>query len=248
VRRLKPNTQSEPPKRIGPHARLCRVWGILMASLPLDGLWAFLPHPHLPAETAHFLIILCGLITIPFLNQLRVGDLLSKLRRLEQDSTQKSNRLLQIALTIAISVPIGLKLIMVPKLSTVFGMVCALLIGFGILRSILAARKQISQQRNALQQNPLLKISGWEQQAVILYSIPLIAARLLGIVGGLSILAPGVTTLSAGCCVASFLLLLCLKPDRGAFVGVCKRCRTPVPIAFVDHGSCPCCDPALETL
>jgi hypothetical protein len=248
VSRLKSNTPPPARRRIGPHTRLTRVWSILLASLLLDVVWVFVPHTPISEEIALALAITCAVLTLPFLNQNNLALLLSRLRSFGRNPEQKNTRMAQRLLLVVLVLLVAGKLVVLPSLTNILGVLCAAVVCFGILRSIQQARQAQNKHAKELQDSPWLQVILWEQQIVIISCIALAAARLVSLFGSLSLKGTGVTSLSLGSFGASVLLLLCLKPNRSAFIGICKRCKTPIPITFVDYGSCPSCDKALQEL
>jgi len=224
------------------------VWSVLVLSLPLDVLWVFVPHSAISEEYAQSLAIVCGLVTLPFLNQKKIATLLSSLRTLGKEPKQRNARVIQTVLALIVALLITAKLLVLPSLTTFLGAVCSILVVIGALRGAMHVRQQQRRQTKELEDSPWLRVTLWEQQVVVIWCIALVAARLVSLFASLSLDGTGVTTLSVTCFAASFLLLLCLKPNRTAFVGVCKKCKTPIPIAFVDYGSCPSCDKSLQQL
>lgn len=245
---LKSNRPPTARRRIGPHTRLMRVWSTLLASLLLDVVWVFVPHTPISEEIALALVITCAAITLPFLNQNNLALLLSRLRNLGRNPEQKNVRMVQRLLLIVLVLVVVGKLAILPSLTNFLGALCAAAVFFGILRSVQHARREQKQQDKDLRESPWLQVTIWERQIVIISCIALAAARLISLFGSLSLQGTGVTPLSLGSFGASVLLLLCLKPNRSAFIGICKKCKTPIPIAFVDYGSCPSCDKGLEKL
>ena len=118
----------------------------------------------------------------------------------------------------------------------------------GVLLSIKRALEENRLRAQQLKDKPTLQITIWESQLVAVFLLPLIAARLISLVGALTTVDAQASATSAACFIASALLLLCLKPDRRAFIGMCAACKSPVPIAFVEYGRCPACDKELRAL
>jgi hypothetical protein len=245
---LKSNRNNSPRRRTGPHTRLSQVWSALVLSLPFDTLWVFVPHSAIAEGYAQSLAIVCALITLPFLNQKRIASFLSDLRSLAKEPNKKNARTIQVALVLIVLLLIAAKLLVLPSIRTVVGALCATIVVVGALKGAQHVRQHQRQQTRELEDSPWLRVTLWEQQVVVIWCIALVAARLISLFASLSLNGTGVSELSISGFAASFLLLLCLKPNRAAFVGVCKKCKTPIPIAFVDYGSCPSCDKALQQL
>ncbi len=245
---LKSNRNPQHQRRTGPHTRLTQVWSVLFLSLPLDAVWAFIPHSPLSEETAQILAITCAVITLPFFNQNRVTAVVSHLRALGKNPEQKNARAMQLILLVAATLAVTAKLLVLPSLSSLLGALCAAIVLFGVFRGAQSIKQQRREQAKVLNESPWLQVTLWERQLVFIWGIALLAARFVSLFGSLSLQGTGITLVSTTCFTASLLLLLCLKPNRTAFVGVCKKCRTPIPIAFVDYGSCPSCDQDLQQL
>ncbi len=246
MRALKSNRSATPPRRVGPYTRLLRVWKALLASLILDPCLAFLPHPSIPVESALSGVTACAVFSLLFFDQIRVSRILSQLRRLGATPNQQAARLIQLLLLAIIVVTVGVKLLLIQTLTTRLGIIFTLLAGLAALGALVTSQAQHKERLQKLDALPKLKIAQWETQLVIFSIIPLLLARLLSTIGALSVPEFGATSpLSLSCFITSLILLLGLKPNRAAFVGICVKCKAPIPIAFVDYGSCPQCNQEL---
>jgi hypothetical protein len=194
------------------------------------------------------LAITCALITLPFFNQKRVTAVVSHLRALGRNPEQKNARAIQVALLAAAALAVTAKLLVLPSISSLLGALCAAIVFLGVFQAARSAQQQRKQQTAILKESPWLQVTLWERQVIFIWCIALLAARFISLFGSLSLQGTGITPVSTTCFVVSLVLLLCLKPNRAAFTGICKKCRTPIPIAFVDYGSCPSCDKDLQQI
>ncbi len=125
------------------------------------------------------------------------------------------------------------------------GLIFSIMLLLGIVASLRHAIENARIHGQALKDSPWLQLSLWEKQLIIIFTIPIVTARLVSLLGALSVSTGEVTLLSAVCFGASVLLLLTLKPQRANYIGMCAKCETPIPIVFVEYGSCPACNQEL---
>ena len=233
-------------RRIGPFARLSKVWVIVFLSLLLDGVLVFSQIVIIAPERAQIISIICGIFILPFLNQGNISRFLARIRGI-QGRNRNSGKTAASRLLVgtAIGGLILTKLLLLPSISNFVSLIVT---GGLIVGIILSARHFLSEAHkhsNALLASPWLYIQLWERQMLILYILPIVAARCISLCGALSTHATDDSVTSASYPIASAILLLALKPARSSFIGWCKKCKAPTPIAFVDYGTCPACDGAL---
>jgi hypothetical protein len=89
-------------------------------------------------------------------------------------------------------------------------------------------------------------IEQWQTQLIIIFALPALTARAVSMVMSMADYSHDRIVWCAAGVLMSALLLAMLKPKKEYFVGVCQRCKHPVPIVFVEFGSCPLCDEKLR--
>jgi hypothetical protein len=233
-------------RRIGPFARLSKIWVIVFLSLLLDGVVAFSQIVIIEPERAQLISIICGIFILPFLNQGNVCLFLARIRGF-QERNRNSGKAIANRLLVGTTVGglILAKLLLLPSISNFLSLIVTGGLIFGI---ILSARHFISEAHkhsSYLRASPWLYIQLWERQILVLYILPIVAARCISLCGALSTYTTDNSIISAVYPIASAILLLALKPARSSFIGWCKKCKAPTPIAFSDYGSCPACDETL---
>jgi len=239
------STKQPPKARVGPFARLSKIWQILFLSLPADGIVAIYLNSKIPVDRAQLLAALATVITLPFLNQKRVASKLANLRRWQSESRGQRSRRPGILLGVLLACLIAAKLAMLPTLSSLLSLVVAGILILGIISSVKHVVGESKKRNDVLVKSPQLYVTAWEQQLVTLCSIPMLAARVVSLCGALSLGNMNYPVLGSTYLLTSVVLLLALKPEISSFVGWCRNCKSPTPIAFVEYGSCPRCDPAL---
>jgi hypothetical protein len=242
------NYNESPIRRVGPFARLSKIWHILFVSLVIDGLLAFYPISLIPPDRAQMIAALCCIFTIPFLNQESLSRLLSQARK-TSNKNRDSNKANQNKFLVGaiVGALILTKLLLLPKLSGLFSLIFTAALVVCILMSAKHFIAETKAHSAKLKSSPWLYIQFWERQIVTIYCLPLIAARTVSTCGALSANAPGNLFNAVAYPIASVILLLALKPKRSTFIGWCQRCKTPTPIAFVEYGSCPSCEESLTS-
>ncbi len=233
---------SAPPVRRGPYGILSILWKVVAGSLFLDPLLWSLSHPMMTELAAERGALLCGLLTIPFLNQGWICSRVSLLRKGNRkliDGKSKHSRKLLVALLTA---GVILKPLLLGRLDNV---VAAILVGFLVLGAIKSVKHTIEKDketRELFQDSPQAHIAQWQAQLVTIVGIPFMLAIAVSLLTTYSYLSASNSTLAAAGFLTSGLLLAMLKPEKRFFVGFCARCKHPAPIAYVDYGSCPRCD------
>lgn len=231
--------------RIGPYTRLSRIWQGVLYSLVIDAVAVVLVNAPISSAQAEVGAVLCALLTMPFLNQRGIAQGMAHLRTLARTPDHRTQRLVSVLLVLVLGVIITSKLLTFSRVDNLLGAVFTALIVIGIVSSIRTMLAHRQAQAKQLTEAPWEYIPLWERQLVIIAAIPMVTARLVSLFGALSTHDGEVTGLTIATFGTSMLLLLILKPNRATYVGHCSRCKTPVPIAFVQFGTCPACDPEL---
>lgn len=240
------SSQSSPRGRRGPHTRTQALWTVLIASLILDPLLRGWITPRLPEEVAITLGTLCAISVLPFVAQRSLHVTLSKLRNLHLRTLERSTSVVPLFVVGFVVLGVFLKLAILFNLPKAAGALALLIIVPPLLRHIKTIKADSVAERELLSKNPWAKVQRWEQQLIIFVSLPLLLARLIGLCGVFidpsttHEWTPAIFTATSG------LFLAILKPDKGFFIGMCQRCKHPVPIVFQDVGGCLHCDERLQ--
>jgi hypothetical protein len=139
---------------------------------------------------------------------------------------------------------IVVKPLLVGRVDNVAAVVLIAFLIFGAVKSAKHAIEKEKASRELFKDSPWSHISQWEAQLVTILGIPIMLARVVSLCATLGADATPLSTL--GAFLVSAILLSMLKPEKRFFVGFCGRCKHPVPIVFVDYGSCPLCDERLS--
>jgi hypothetical protein len=91
-----------------------------------------------------------------------------------------------------------------------------------------------------------MHIEQWQTQLITIFILPAMAARAISLTITLTDYSQDRMLWCGAGMLMSALLLAMLKPKKEYFVGVCQRCKHPVPVVFVEFGSCPLCDETLR--
>lgn len=239
--KTKSNRLSERVRK-GPHARTYLLWQLLLASLVLDPLIPILTTPRLPAEFAISLATLCALATLPFLAQGAVHRALSKLRVLHTQNLAVGSKAIPLSLALGGGAVILVKLFMFMHLPPVVLIALLLFVITGSRKYISQMSKQSAEDQALFASNPWAKVQRWEHQVIVFATLPLLCARAISVCGALAELPPQDEATRLVFIGVSALFLGMLRPDRDFFIGICKKCKHPVPIVFQDLGSCLHCD------
>ena len=246
LQRLKSN-QSSPRVRKGPHARTHLLWQILLFSLPLDPLITLSISPRIPGQLAIHIAILHAAVILPFLAQHSLHVSLSKLRNFHLRSLDHSTSFLSLVVFAFLGLGVALKMALVFNLPRAVAAIFLLILFPAVVKQIRDAHKQSKQDRELFSKNPWVKVQRWEQQMIIFVTLPLILARLIGVYGALALPPENEGEIfQVTFTLVSALFLGMLQPNRSNFVGMCKKCKHPVPIVFQDVGSCLQCDGMLR--
>jgi succinate dehydrogenase/fumarate reductase cytochrome b subunit len=216
-----------------------------VASLCVDPLIAGYSSPQIPKEEALRMAILCAVATIPFLKQDAVCRVVAKLRThnkklLESPSTWTTGMIVG-----GIALMASVKALLIPRLDNVIAIIFLLCVIFGVLKALRQAVKETKAVRDTHRDNPKMQIDQWQMQLVVIFLLPIIAARAISILLSAASTAPDALRWCGAGLLTSGVLLLMLKPKISCFIGVCRTCKHPVPIVFVEFGSCPRCDETL---
>jgi hypothetical protein len=240
VATLNLNTQLKAP-RIGPHTRLTWFWKAVFGSLILDGLILLLEPGAITPQLARLGAILCALLTLPFIDQEKLARGLALLRSRPSDTKSDKSKLVKIGIVIAVALALMIKLSSLPEIRSVAALAIAAILVFGAWVTIQHVLKTLNEQRDLIASSPAQRVKLWENQIVAIVALPIIAAALSYSQGDSYLV-----TLS--CLATTVLLLMITKPKRSAYIGSCRRCKAPVPVAYVSYGSCPGCDKGLREL
>jgi hypothetical protein len=231
--------------RVGPYTRLSRIWQIVMCTLGADALVVLFVNSHISPGHAEVGAVLCALLTLPFLNQRAIAHGMANLRALTRKPDHRTQRIFSALLVVVLGLIITSKLLAFSRVDNLLGATFTALIVIGIVSSIRTMLAHRQAQAKQLAAAPWEHIPLWERQLVVTAAMPMVTARLVSLFGALSTQNSQVTGLTLTTFGTSLVLLLILKPNRATYVGHCARCKTPVPIAFVQFGSCPACDQEL---
>lgn len=228
--------------RIGPFTRLSAIWRALFLSLALDSLVLVYFNHVLPFEPAQIAAAIAALCTLPFLNQAALAKTLAKTRRWQTKSGRPSRLPQRAIIPLLIILMISAKLAFLPTLNSFAAIMVTIIILIWIASGVKHTIRQNRERSRILARSPWLHVVLWERQIVLLFLLPMIAARMVSLFGALSLGSATSPTFALGAMATSIILLAALKPVRSAFIGWCPNCRSPTPIAFVEYGSCPGCD------
>jgi hypothetical protein len=236
---------SSPSHRRGPHFILNSAWKIIAASLLLDPLLWSLPHPTLSQTIADSGALICGLITLPFVNQAAMCNRVSVLRKGNKAAVDGKGKRLRGLFVILLLLGVLAKPLMVGRIDNIVALTLVLFLVFGAITSAKHALEKEKAARELFKESPWSHISQWEAQLITILGIPIMLARAVS--SFVTLAAGPETPLSAFVAfLVSATLLAMLRPERRFFVGFCQQCKHPVPIVFVDYGSCPLCDERLS--
>ena len=237
---------SFPSPRRGPHFILTGLWKIVAFSLLIDPLLWSLPHPTIPEAFAQRGALLCALLTLPFLNQASMCNRVSALRRGNKAAVEgKTKRFRGLFLAMLVTA-VGLKPLLVGRVDNAVALVLVAFLVLGAIKSAKHAIEKEKASRELFKDSPWSHISQWQAQLVTILGVPIMFARAVSIFTAVSVTADTAHTSALVGFVVSAILLAMLKPEKRFFLGFCGRCKHPVPIVFVDYGSCPLCDERLS--
>jgi hypothetical protein len=218
---------------------------VVFSSLILDGIVAICLGTTIPPEVAQRIATLCAIVALPFINQKALARLITLIRgRIGGDSpkTTGSNKAIIVAL---IALIVMAKLALLPALNSFAAFLVAGIFLLGIVSTVKHLLMESARRSQSLSKSPWLYVMLWERQLVALFCLPIIAARLINLCGALSLGAAQKPYIGLTYLLASTVLLTALRPERSTFIGWCPSCRSPVPIAFEEYGSCPRCNKEL---
>ena len=194
------------------------------------------------ADAAQMISIIAALITLPFMDQARISRVLSKLRKKPNSATTKINKRGPIVIGMTVGSIICGKFILLPRLDNLIALTFAAILIIAAIVSLSHAIKQHREHTRLLMESQWRQIVVWEQQILIIFCIPIFTARLISLCGTLSVINSQSIASNFIYFFTRVALLLALKPSRSSFLGVCANCKAPVPIAFVEYGSCLNCN------
>lgn len=253
--RKAPNTKSNTrAAHRGPYARLEIIWQVLLLSIGLDLVLLAFPIGRLSLDVAFSIATLCGLIVLLFIDQRRVHKSLSFLRNSHKTRLSRTSATIPVALVLLFGVvklaKTGLIALLAPiALMGAAGIVSAFIIIAllsAAIRAIILAHREGIRDREHLLNDAWSHVQRWEDQVIIVFMIPLLAARITSFCGVFMSAPPENGALRAVLVGMGILLLCVVKPQKIFFIGSCPRCKHPVPIATVDLGSCLNCDEQLR--
>ena len=242
--RAKPN-QVQSRIRRGPHARTHLLWCILLGSLVADPLIPLLTTPQIPLEIATLVAALCAIMSLPFIAQTSLHNLLSRLRHMHTESL-KGSRGLAYGLTGSAIIFLVGKGLLATKLSPFLGLAFILILASGLRSYATKFLKQAAEDKKLFESNPWAQVQRWEQQLIVFVSLPLLLARVIGLCGAFADIPPEDASVRFVFLGVSALFLGMLQPNRPFFIGYCRRCKHPTPIVFQDMGCCLNCDAGLR--
>jgi hypothetical protein len=217
-----------------------------MASLCIDPLIAVYSSPQIPKDGALRVAIGCALLTLPFLKQDRVCQLVAKLRTHNKKLLESRSMLMSGVILAGITIMAAVKVLMLPRLDNLVAMAFLLCVIVGALKTFRQALRDTKALGEILSENPRKQIDQWQRQLVVIFLLPMLAARAISLTLSAASTAPDQAVWCGAGLLMSGLLLSMMKPARSCFIGVCRTCKHPVPIVFVEFGSCPRCDEKLK--
>lgn len=194
--------------------------------------------PKVPLTVATHMATLMALAILPFLAQGFVHDTLSKLRHLHTKSIEGTPRTLPLLLVIGVCGIFLMKILTVTLLPGAAAALLTFIILVNAIKYLITLSKETKADRKLMEENPWARVQRWEHQLIIFATLPLLLARLIGICGAIADLPADSTAVRLAFTAVSALFLAMLRPDRSLFMGLCKSCKQPVPIAFRDLGCC----------
>lgn len=222
-----------------------KLWRILFVSFVIDGVVAIGPNTVLTAEQAQVAAVVSVIIALPFIHQKGLLQGLARVRRSQNRARRAESGRGAVLLAVLLAALVAAKLVLLPSLNNVAALVFAAILLLGIISSARHVMRETRVHAEALRTSPWLYITLWERQLVVLFSVPMVAARSISLIGALSLGSTPHPYFAALYLATSVVLLLILQPQRASFIGWCPRCKSPTPIAFVEYGSCPKCDATL---
>lgn len=243
--KTKSNRSSERVRR-GPHAKTYLVWQILIGSLVIDPFVPLVTSLRAPLDLATTIATWCAIGTLPFLAQERVHQALSKLRVLHTKNLAIGSHTVPLSLGFGAAVIVFSKIYMFANLPPSLLAPLVLLVLFASRKYLKQVSTQTESDKALFASNPWAKVERWEQQVIVFALLPLLLARAIGLCGALADVSPHEEYVRLLFIGLSALFLGMLRPDRSFFVGLCRKCKHPVPIVFQDIGSCLSCDARLR--
>jgi hypothetical protein len=181
-------------------------------------------------------------MTLPFLNQGGICRMVSRLRAHNKKHLESRSTLIGGIVLGGLVLMLSVKLLLLPRIDNAVALIFVLCVVFGAFKTFRQALKDTKSSRDTLSETPMSHIEQWQTQLVIIFLAPILGARAISLCLSLADVSKDHPLWWGGGIAISALFLAMLKPKRELFVGVCHRCKHPVPIVFVEFGSCPLCD------
>jgi len=230
----------------GPFNRLLPIWQALVISLVFDPALVYLVPKKLSLASASAVAIICALYAIPFTDQQRIHRGLSKLRRFHKTNLKDRSTLFPIAVIFLTLTAFAVKSAILLETTNVISTVVIIALGAYMIGHVKQTLREDELDRKQLTEDPVSHMKRWEQQVIIACLVPLLAARIIGVCGALCAARGEITPAFVIFLITSFAFLLMLKPQRAHFLGLCSKCKHPVPIVLSDLGCCMHCDQQLR--
>jgi hypothetical protein len=223
-----------------------RVWTILLISLLADPLISLCQPAQITPDRALSWAIVAGLVLLPFLAQEALYRAIAALRILNTKQLETKPFIIPLLSAVFIGGIIVLKILSLVQIGGVWGLAVLVLITAATLHGVAGALRTNAQHARAIKSDAWSRLLLWESQLVVLSLIPLLIARSISLLGAFSTSLDVSPTRFLLFFSVSVLFLAMLRPTKRLFVSFCKKCKQPVPIVFVDLGSCIQCDEKLQ--
>lgn len=161
---------------------------------------------------------------------------------MHSQSLEVGSKTIPLSLALGAGGVIILKFLMFMHLPPAVLIAVLLFVVAGSRKYISQMSKQGAEDKALFATNPWAKVQRWEHQVLVFATLPLLFARAISVCGAFAELPPGNDVTRLVFIGVSALFLGMLRPDRDFFIGICKKCKHPVPIVFQDLGSCLNCD------
>jgi hypothetical protein len=231
---------------VGPFTRLNAIWSVLCGSLVIDPLLALYQPATISSDVALTVVIFAAIILVPCIAQESLFKGIAALRALNAKQLERHTRLIPLLIGVGVASVVVLKALSLSNLSGTWGIALIALMLIATVRSVVATVQKTISHTEALKTDLWSRLIQWESQLVALSLAPLLLARGISLVGALSTSALVSTAYFPFLFATSALYLAMLRPTKNLFVGLCKRCKHPVPIVFLDLGGCINCDERLQ--
>jgi hypothetical protein len=223
-----------------------RIWTILALSLLADPLLLLCEPGRIDPRQALSWATVAALVLLPFLAQEALYRAMAALRILNAKQLESKPFLIPLMSGVFVGGIIALKILSLLQISGVWGLALIVLITAATLHGIAHSLRTNARHSHMIKTDAWSRLLQWESQLVVLSLIPLLIARSISLVGALSIGAEVSPLRFLVFFSISVMFLAMLRPTKRLFIGFCKKCKQPVPIVFVDLGSCIQCDEKLR--